>query len=496
MPTHRISIASLVASLLILFSASGQSQSRVEYSGRPLFLSGANVAWVSFAGDLGPGAISASTFRRMFDSVRVAGGNSMRLWLHTNGANTPQFDANGVVIGPGTNALADLRQILDLAQQSRVGLILCLWSFDMLGAQYGANVVARAKLMLTDVTARTAYIQKSLIPMVTAVKGHPGIIAWEVFNEAEGMSNEYGWTGYDHVPMQTIQTFVNVVAGAIHRTDPSAKVSTGAWSFIALSDASFPALTGAQAQPQTLSDSAKRDIEDAFSAHYNMSVPADTILAKFAGENYNYYRDDRLVAAGGDVQGTLDFYMVHYYSWAGTALSPFHHGYAQWKLTKPVVVAEFFAQTTFGVATQNLYRVLYDSGYAGAQTWQWIDNTQQSLTKGLMRDLFSLHRADLEVITSVAESAPERSSSFALEHNYPNPFNPSTQIAFTTTKEGPVSLRVYDILGREVAVLFNGNRNPGHYTERFDGGRVASGVYIYVLRSSEGQRSGRMVLSK
>jgi hypothetical protein len=83
-----------------------------------------------------------------------------------------------------------------------------------------------------------------------------------------------------------------------------------------------------------------------------------------------------------------------------------------------------------------------------------------------------------------------------LTQNYPNPFNPSTQIAFSVTKEGPVSLRVYDILGREVATLINENRNPGEYTERFDGSRLASGVYMYVLQSADGRLTSRMILSK
>jgi hypothetical protein len=83
-----------------------------------------------------------------------------------------------------------------------------------------------------------------------------------------------------------------------------------------------------------------------------------------------------------------------------------------------------------------------------------------------------------------------------LNPNYPNPFNPSTQIAFSTTKEGPVSLRVYDVLGREVVTLVNENRKAGEYTERFDGSRLASGVYMYVLQSAEGRLTSRMVLSK
>ena len=112
---------------------------------------------------------------------------------------------------------------------------------------------------------------------------------------------------------------------------------------------------------------------------------------------------------------------------------------------------------------------------------------------------YRLKQVDLDGTAMMSESlmidvsAPRKLS---LGQNFPNPFNPSTRISFAVSKEGPVTLRVYDILGREVATLVNENRKPGEYTERFDGSRVASGMYLYVLQSSEGQRSSRMILSK
>ena len=87
-------------------------------------------------------------------------------------------------------------------------------------------------------------------------------------------------------------------------------------------------------------------------------------------------------------------------------------------------------------------------------------------------------------------------SSYTLAQNFPNPFNPSTRISFSIGREGPVSLRVYDVLGREVATLVNENRKAGEYTEQFNGNQLASGVYMYVLKSSEGQLVGRMMLLK
>jgi hypothetical protein len=95
--------------------------------------------------------------------------------------------------------------------------------------------------------------------------------------------------------------------------------------------------------------------------------------------------------------------------------------------------------------------------------------------------------------TDVKELTP---TVFGLQQNYPNPFNPSTRISFSVAEEGPISLRVYDVLGSEVALLVNENRQPGRYTEQFNGSRLASGVYMYVLRTSQGQMVGRMMLSK
>ena len=108
----------------------------------------------------------------------------------------------------------------------------------------------------------------------------------------------------------------------------------------------------------------------------------------------------------------------------------------------------------------------------------------------------TLYKSVSKTLTSVSANQGKPPSRFLLNANYPNPFNPSTLISFSTTREGPVALRIYDILGREVATLVNENRKPGKYTERWDGGRASSGVYVYVLRSSEGQLVGKMALLK
>ena len=88
--------------------------------------------------------------------------------------------------------------------------------------------------------------------------------------------------------------------------------------------------------------------------------------------------------------------------------------------------------------------------------------------------------ADGTTGTSIYTShIPER---YFLDQNYPNPFNPTTTIKFGLPREGTVSLKIYDMAGREVANLFNNVRlNPGQVSHTFNGSALASGVYFYTL---------------
>jgi photosystem II stability/assembly factor-like uncharacterized protein len=85
---------------------------------------------------------------------------------------------------------------------------------------------------------------------------------------------------------------------------------------------------------------------------------------------------------------------------------------------------------------------------------------------------------------------------FSLEQNYPNPFNPTTEIRFQMSEVGHVTLKVYDVLGREVATLVNESLNSGRYRTTFDANRLASGVYFYRLESSGSSQTKQMLLLK
>ncbi len=85
---------------------------------------------------------------------------------------------------------------------------------------------------------------------------------------------------------------------------------------------------------------------------------------------------------------------------------------------------------------------------------------------------------------------------FRLDQNYPNPFNPTTAISYELSSVSNVTLKVYDILGREVASLVSARQNPGSYTVNFDGSGLPSGVYFYRLVAGTSTAMKKLVLLK
>ena len=85
---------------------------------------------------------------------------------------------------------------------------------------------------------------------------------------------------------------------------------------------------------------------------------------------------------------------------------------------------------------------------------------------------------------------------FDLEQNFPNPFNPATQIGYSLQESMRVRLRVYDLLGREVATLVDGLQSAGNHEVTFNAGNLPSGLYMYRIDTQNGSTSKMMSLLK
>jgi hypothetical protein len=85
---------------------------------------------------------------------------------------------------------------------------------------------------------------------------------------------------------------------------------------------------------------------------------------------------------------------------------------------------------------------------------------------------------------------------FYLSQNYPNPFNPVTVIKYQIPEVSFVSLKVYDVLGREISILINDEKSAGSYTVELDGSKLTSGIYFYRLIAGDFIETKSMMLMK
>ena len=111
----------------------------------------------------------------------------------------------------------------------------------------------------------------------------------------------------------------------------------------------------------------------------------------------------------------------------------------------------------------------------------------------IVNDNTTLAKKNFNTVSFKGTELPE---TYALEQNFPNPFNPTTTIRYQIPKDGLVTLKIYDILGAEVATLVNEEKVAGRYEVNFNAGKLASGVYIYTIKSNDFTASKKLMLLK
>jgi hypothetical protein len=179
-----------------------------------------------------------------------------------------------------------------------------------------------------------------------------------------------------------------------------------------------------------------------------------------------------------------------------------------------------FAKANTGLTSQYIYGItanadgkLYVSSWAngvyastdGGDNWNTLGMTgynvssitvvpnSSSLFVGTANGAIYRNVADVTAVKADKQEIPE---TFELMQNYPNPFNPSTTIKFNIAQAGHYSLKVYDILGKEVATLVNGELKAGKFSVRFDAARLATGIYVYQLMGEKINMVKKMAIIK
>ncbi len=358
----------------------------IMYNGKKIFFSGTNLAWSDYNSDVGDSPLNENAWRKAVEGTRAAGGNAIRWWLFNNMSQSPAIDTTThLVTGIKENTIANMKKALDIAEEYGVMVSMCLFSHNLMEPNqwgiYNEKVDITANKNLFEDEGTAAFITNVLEPVVKAIGFHKALMTWEVFNEPEGMTSEAsGWTK-EKMSKEKIQKFTNKVAAAIHNIDKGFLVSTG------------------------------------------------SVNIKYQ----SWWNDAELVKAGGEANGTLDFFQTHYYPYyQDDAVSPFVNTAAQMASTygydsKPMIIGEFPASgwknTTYTtsmaaktqLSTEECYRKAFDGGYAGALAWQYIGDKTESQFGGYtytiepalkaMKSLFSTEMESIKIKNVTIEEA-------------------------------------------------------------------------------------------
>ena len=125
-----------------------------------------------------------------------------------------------------------------------------------------------------------------------------------------------------------------------------------------------------------------------------------------------------------------------------------------------------------------------------------LNQLKSQVAAARARNLFNVNANDIPVANEKPSQDPQLPKETKLLGNYPNPFNPTTQIKYNLAKSGKIDLSVYNILGQKVATLINGVQRAGRFTITFHADKLGSGIYFMVLKTPSGIQTQKMTLIK
>jgi hypothetical protein len=168
-------------------------------------------------------------------------------------------------------------------------------------------------------------------------------------------------------------------------------------------------------------------------------------------------------------------------------------------------------QATLNYSSGTIYGQTIVNNCVGAGQFNWIPFSGKVSVGQTITNVATLVHVDQPLGSVVQNAMSQVKSSFSLtgvknittmpntfglSQNYPNPFNPTTNIEFSTPEAGNYILKVYNIIGQEVATLVSGQMESGTHKVTFDASRLSSGMYIYRLSGNNMQMTKKMILIK
>lgn len=232
--------------------------------------------------------------------------------------------------------------------------------------------------------------------------------------------------------------------------------------------------------------------------HYNYWRPVTAIRSADADGNPATLQDDTWQPLVGTPRHpeypaahafTLTLFAVTLERFFGTSEIPV-------TLTSTVTSTQHHFTNTNDIITESINARVYGgmhfrtSGEHGAQLGrqvaEWVADHNFQRVHALAKGHISKSSSNPDIDVKV----------FNLDQNHPNPFNPTTTISFAIPSSELVNLTVYDMLGREVAVLVNSQKDAGSYKVQFDASNLAAGIYIYRLKAGRFEHSRKLLLIK
>jgi hypothetical protein len=162
-------------------------------------------------------------------------------------------------------------------------------------------------------------------------------------------------------------------------------------------------------------------------------------------------------------------------------------GESHWQLREIASLTGFGSQNSFDV-----HFGLGDAAIVDSLKLEWPSGRGQSLANVAVNQFLTIEEPDKP--NSVEEPAVDLPTNFQLAQNYPNPFNPSTRISYSLAAASFVTLKIYDLRGRELATLVNGHQPAGEYEIDFHADNLANGIFFYRLQAGSFTETRKMIM--